>query len=273
LLAIDYIERHRDCERFYPGHPEMARRQFSYHYIQSCAYLGMREMPRGIESWVANAHGNSPCSLSGLINLAFVGLLHPREPEEAYRKAFELSFLDTGYARDATAMLAAMISAGIGREVDVDHMVEAGLNTDPYGYGGGRIMSAKIRHFMQLADTAQSERELVDALAREVTPLHPFDAVDILGVPVAALHFADGDPESTIRITANTRSVDADGRLVRMRDIDCSAGVAGALVGALKGVEAFPGDWVSDVVSANRSVNEVDIPKNARDFVATVHAD
>ncbi len=273
FLAMEYIDRYRDAERFYPKHPDMGRGQFKYHYTRSCAYLGMREMPSGMASWIVDAQGNSPCSLIGLINLAFVGLLYPREPERAYRKAFELSFLDTGYARDATAMLAAMISAGIGGNMDVNGMIVAGLDTDPFGYGGGRIMAGKIRRFMQLADTARSERELVDALSREVTPLHPFDAVDILGVPVAALHFADGDPESTIRITANTRDIDADGCLVRMRDVDCSAGVAGALVGALGGAGAFPGDWVDDVVRANRFVNEVDILKNAEDFVALVHGD
>ncbi len=271
LLAIDYIERHRDAARFYPLHPEMASKQFRYHYLRACAYLGMREMPAGEDAWIVNATGNSPASLVGLINIAFVGLLHPGEPEQAYHKAFELSFLDTGYARDATAMLAAMISAGVGGNLDADGMIKAGLETDPFAYGGGRIMARKIRQFMELADAAESERELVDALAREVTPLHPFDTIDILGVPIAALHFAGGDPAATLRITANTRDVDADGALVRMRDVDCSAGVAGALLGALHGISAFPDDWVEDVLSANRLVNEVDILKNARDFVSTVY--
>lgn len=273
FLAMEYIERYRDAERFYSEHPDKGRGQFRYHYTRSCAYLGMHEMPSGMEAWIVDAQGNSPCSLVGLINLAFVGLLYPGEPEKAYRKAFELSFLDTGYARDATAMLAAMVSAGIGGNLDVQDMIQAGLDTDPFDYGDGRIMARKIRQFIQLADTARSERELVDALAREVTPLHPFDAIDILGVPVAALHYADGDPQRCIRITANTRDIDADGNLVRMRDIDCSAGVAGALVGALLGANAFPRDWVDDVVRANQTVNQVDILSNAHDFVALVHGD
>ena len=271
FLAMEYIDRYREPERFYPKHPDMARNQYTFHYGRSCAYLGMRDMPPGMESWVMEAQGNARPSLSGLINLAFVGLLYPGEPEKAYRKAFELSFMDTGYARDATAMLAAMISAGISGSADAHSMIRAGFDTDPYGYGGGRILTRKIRGFMELADAARSERELVDALAREVTPLHPFDPIDILGVPVAALHFADGDPEGTIRIAANTRSVDNDGRLVRMRDVDCSAGVAGALVGALRGADAFPKEWVEDVLSANRAVNEIDILKNAQDFAAMVH--
>ena len=43
----------------------------------------------------------------------------------------------------------------------------------------------------------------------------------------------------TISIAANDRDVDAQGNLVKLRDNDCTAGVAGGAAGALCGIEAF----------------------------------
>ena len=109
------------------------------------------------------------------------------------------------------------------------------------------------------------------ALAREVSTRHPFDTVDVLGVPVAALHYTNGDPLRSICIAANDRDVDAQGNLVKLRDNDCTAGVAGALVGALCGIEAFPADWVRDTLDANKAVYAIDIEHNARRFYELVY--
>ena len=89
-----------------------------------------------------------------------------------------------------------------------------------------------------------------------------FDPIDALGVAVAALWFADGDPVRTITIAANDRNLDEKGGLKGLRDVDCSAGIAGALAGALRGIEAFPPDWVHDAVAANKAVYGIDLEAN-----------
>ena len=93
----------------------------------------------------------------------------------------------------------------------------------------------------------------------------------MLGVPVAALSYTNGDPIRSIVIAANDRDIDADGNLIKLRDNDCTAGVAGALVGALHGIEAFPEDWVRDILAANKAVYGIDIEANARRFYDAVY--
>ncbi|NIQ99315.1 MAG: hypothetical protein GTN78_03830, partial [Gemmatimonadales bacterium] len=70
--------------------------------------------------------GHSFPILWGLISLAFVGLLYVGEPEEAYEKAYELAYYDLAYARDTTAMMAAMVSAALGGQISGREMVEIG---------------------------------------------------------------------------------------------------------------------------------------------------
>jgi hypothetical protein len=72
-------------------------------------------------------------------------------------------------------------------------------------------------------------------------------------------------------MSANDRTLGDDGRFIALRDVDCTGSVAGALVGALNGVQAFPKDWVDDVISANKQVYDIDIEANARRFCETVY--
>jgi hypothetical protein len=271
FLAIEYIQRYRDRHTFYPRHADLAERHYGGIYRTSCAYLGMTEALSADPLWVALAKGNAIPSLWGLISLGLAGLLYQNQPEEAYRKTFEVDFMDIGYARDATAMMAAMISVALGGGISGREMVEVGFDTDPFGYGEGRLMADRIRGFCRIADDAESDEALIDALAPEVMHLHPYDPIDVLGVPLAALHYSDGDPIRTIVMAANDRNLDADGNLKGLRDVDCTAGVAGALVGALGGIESFPDDWVKDTVEANKAVYGIDLEANARSFCESVY--
>ena len=266
MLAIEYIERYRDRAAYYPKHPDLAEKQFRRRYEQACAHLGMSATPTGTPLNPARARGNGFPTLGGLISLAFAGLLRPGDPETAYRKAFELDFFDLGYARDATAMMAAMVSAAAGGDVGARAMIDTGLSVDPFGYGDRRIMARRLRRFIELADRATDDRDLIATLAREVAPLHPYDPIDVLGIPVAAAWFSNGDPIRTLVMAANDRNVDPDGNLLSLRDVDCTGGVAGALVGVLHGARAFPADWVADTIRANRDLYGIDIEANARRF-------
>jgi len=271
LLAMEYMARYRDRAVFYPDHGELAEEHMRHMYERSCAYLGMQELPSGRPAWVVASQGNAFPTLWGLISLAFAGLLYAGEPDRAYVKAFELSFLDLGYARDATAMMAAMISAALGGDVSGKEMVKLGLETDPFNFRR-RIMVHELAKFRQLADEADSDQSLVDAISREVAHRHPFDPIDVLGQPAAAVYYCDGDPIRSIVMAANDRDLDENGGLKQLRDVDCTGGVAGALVGALHGVGAFPEDWVEDVMKANREVYGIDIEANARRFYEAVYS-
>jgi ADP-ribosylglycohydrolase len=270
LLAIEYLERYRDRATFYPRHADLAEKWLNHIYEKSCAYLGMKELASGQPSWVAATQGNSFPILWGLISLAFVGLLYMAEPEKAYEKAYELAYYDLAYARDTTAMMAAMVSAALGEEVSGREMVEIGLNTNPFRFSR-RFAEQEIRQLIELAKAAENDRALVDLIGAKVRHRHGFDPIDVLGQPAAAVHFCDGDPVRSIVMAANDRNVDDDGDLLQLRDVDCTAGVAGALVGALRGVGAFPSDWIGDALKANKEIYGIDIEANAERFDQAVY--
>ena len=119
-------------------------------------------------------------------------------------------------------MLAAMVSAALEGGLSGPELVHVGLETDFLGFRrpehGGRVMVERVREMLGIADEAADDRSLVNALARAVGSLHPYDPVDALGVPLAALYFTDGDPIRTI--AANDRDLDEYGELARMQDVD-----------------------------------------------------
>ncbi len=267
FLAIEYIERYRDREKFYPGHAGLAEEHLSWFYERACSQLGMQQLPSG-----KSIEAQKEPSLMGLISVAPTGLLYRGEPEKAYRKAFELDLVDVGYAKDATAMLAAMISYGLKGGCTAKEMVRAGLETDPFKYGEHRPVAAALRKFLEIADKAKNDRELVDALAREVKGMDVFNPIEALGVPAAAVYYSDGDFFRSIVMAANNREIDSKGKLIKLRDVDCDAGIAGALVGALRGIEAIPADWAADTIAANKKVYGIDLEANAKRFYEVVYA-
>lgn len=287
LLAMEYLERHRSPETYYPKTPDLGREHMNYFYSRCCAHLGMRDAAQPEEGifWTYLNDLNGIPRLAGLLSLQSVGLLFQDEPEEAYRKAVELDFFDIGYATDATALLAATVSAALSEEDrDAREVLEIGIKTNPFQLGGpdgkARRMTghdpllpnaASLPGLFEAVDGAKDDREAVLALARECRDVHPFDPLDVLGVPLAMVRYTNGDPVRSILMAANHRLVDEEGNLIRTRDVDCVAMVAGVLVGAINGIDAFPKDWVDAAISANREVYGFDIMNNARRFASVVH--
>jgi len=289
LLALEYIYRYRNHETIYPKkYWSLAKEFLENPYICSCALLGFDdpEIYRGLPPHVAKNPPGLP-NLMGLISLQSVGLLYPNDTQKAYAKAYELSsIMDIGFAHDATALLAATVSAAMSEEKKVEKIIERALKTNPFGFRNRRMTDASLSghdfidicfhtptlpKFFEIVEKSRSERELILGLAKEGEYLHPFDPFDCLGVALAAIQYHKGDPVRSILAAANHRRVDGDGKLIRLRDVDCIAGVAGAIVGAINGLSAFPKDWVRDVAQANRDVYDIDIEKNARRFYDIVY--
>ncbi len=263
LLAEEHIRRCQDLKKYYPRHPDLAKKHFGGYFGRACVAAGREELLEGKREKDVNRHGNASPSLMGMISTAPAGLMRPGDPEAAYRLAFECSFLDVGYGRDATAMMAAMVSdaAGGGKEP-----VKTALEVDPFRYRKGRVMGRAIRGALAACEEAKDERALVDSLAAPEGDPDVFNPVEVLGLAAAAIHFTGGDPVRSIVISANGRELDGKGKLVKLRDVDCIAGIAGAIAGALSGPEGFPSDWVEDALKANKDAYGIDLEKNAKKF-------
>lgn len=288
LLALEYIYQYQNLEKVYPEkYWNLAESFLRNPYMRSCAFLGINDpkIYRGLPLYVVRNPPGFP-SLIGLISLQSAGLLYPNDPEKAYKKAYELSLImDIGFAHDATALLAATVSAAMGEIKDVDKLIETAIKTNPFGFKNRRIIGSlpeydfigachripTLLKFFEIADNSRNERELMLRLARECECLHPFDPLDCVGIALTVIRYHKGDPVRSILTAANHRRVDENGRLIRFRDVDCIAGVAGAIVGAINGLSSFPKEWVRNVIQANRRVYNIDLEKKAKDFYKVVY--
>lgn len=286
LLAEEYIGRHARADELHPDHRDLAVAQFELLLPDACGFLE-RECPMypsvppfALRDGMRQAIGAPHCL--GLLALPSVGLLHPGDPEAAYRHAYELDFIDIGYARDAVALLAAMVAAGLDGDLTPREAIMVGLETDPFrlehaGFVAGellwpRIVPLEIRRFVEMAEGASSDRAFVDDMSRAARARGVFDPIDQLGMAVASAYRADGDPRRAILMAANHRDIDDAGEFLRFRDTDCTGSICGALVGALApdGVDAIPADWTRAVVAANREVHGLDIEANARELAKVI---
>ncbi len=282
LLAMEYVDRWTRLEEIYPTeYHDLARRQLRAYTQSSAAHLGMSEFG---DLQVAPAYRVSMRKaphLWGLLTCQPAGLLCGASPEEAYLAAAEIDYFDIGYARDATAMLAAIVAAALGDEAgSAREVLQAGIETNPFGIESRPLLSEgtwlypdepSITRWLRIADEARSEREAMIDLARSAASVHPFNCLDILGVAIACTHFCKGDVRGSILMAANHRRVDEKGELVQMRDIDCTAMMAGVIVGAINGLSAFPKEWVEKAVAANKEVYGFDIMENAEAFYRAVY--
>jgi ADP-ribosylglycohydrolase len=295
LLAFEYIERYRNMEKYVPGYftnediEKLALPFYRTLYRRACIYLGNdapelyepydseERVPRYVINESAG-YGDFP-NISGLISLQSAGLLYSNEPEKAYKKAYELSTItDMGYARDATAMLAATVSAALNEKADPLQVLERGIKTNPFGLRNRRMMAnqwwqhhPQLHELFKMADDSRDGKELILKLARACDHLHLFDPFDVLGVPLTVIRYCRGDPVRSIVLAANHRKVDGEGRLVRFRDTDCTAMVAGTIVGAINGLSSFPKDWIRDTIEANKKVYNIDLEKNSKAFYAALY--
>jgi hypothetical protein len=171
-------------------------------------------------------------------------------------------------AKDATALLAAMVAAGLDESLPPREAITRALEVDPFSFGADRVMVRCIRQFLDFADQAQSDRELVLMVSRAVQGMNPFDPIDVLGIAAAACYRANGDPRRASLMAVNDRDFDESGGFRNYRDIDCTGSVCGAL--APGGIDDFPVDWVGSALSANREVYGFDIEANAQRMVEVV---
>jgi ADP-ribosylglycohydrolase len=274
-LAQAFIERHDSVEKHYPIGRELARRQFADWHGVCCGHLGI-ECPLcpGVPPDVLANTGlrmDFP-TLVGMLVLASSGLLHVGNPEEAYRHAYLLDFMDIGYAREAVAIFAALVSMlAAGRELRP--AIREAIQMNPFGLGGlfgGPTIVESLPRAVALAESSRDDRELVLNLSHAFSGRHPFDPVELLSVAVASVYFTESNPKRAILIAANNRIVDERGGLVRFRDNDCSAYLAGALTGAYCGLSGLPAQWADRALASNREIYGIELLGNTEKLFALI---
>ena len=249
---------------FFPSHPELAKGQFG------------RWESRVAEATSFNPDSRSGVSypgLGGLITLTCAGLLFPGQPDEAYLAAYRADFFDIGYAREAVAVLAGAISLALTEDLSPVELMYKAAALDPLGIGhsyGGRpyvrtTLPLTVAKFADSRDDYQAARDISHTLVG----YYPYDAFKTLAVAVSAVLATDADPWRSILVAVNHTGRDVYGNLddENYQDIDCYGAIAGALAGAISGVEAFPPDALSQVTESNKSINDIDLDETIQRFL------
>lgn len=234
-LATEFIRRHRAAT---PGSLEQA-------WLQEWADVSRgflsRTGPRRTVRLQSFYGGEVVCG--GLITLPPLGFFFPGAPRTAYRRAFELAFFDLGYARDATAMLTALVSRAMTATGRMDRVI-AGVYDDPYHLGTrpifGRVCLRHVERALDVARQSKTGRELIEKFQNTLPRATPCDPAEILAVTLGILQWTGGEPAKAIPLAVNFG-----------RDNDSIAGTVGIVAGTLKGVDAIPAAWVESVEQAN----------------------
>jgi ADP-ribosylglycohydrolase len=269
-LARRFLDVYERPGAFFPVWEELARGQFEMWEGVSRGYLGESSANYpGVEpeALATRSIGLNYPTMAGLLALPIVGLLFEGDAEGAYRAAYTAAFFDVGYAREATALLAAAQALALTGTAP-EALVAEVLALDPLclgGYFGRPFIVEKLPPVLEGA-AGKKAGELAEFLTQALRHYSVYDPFRAIAIAFAALLAHPDEPLTALQVAANQGDVDDDGTWRRYADIDCYAGFTGALVGAVCGDGALPAQMLDQVVAANKAVYGFDLEESIARF-------
>jgi hypothetical protein len=221
-------------------------------------------------------------SCAGMLYAPTIGAYFPGQPAAAYAAMHDLALFDLGYARDISALGAALTALAFRGNMTADSLRQCLITVDPEGYFDSRLLSRLayqqfqraeriVRAVNKIDSTWMANRDLPTAPPDfDDTPLAyartqeayrmldenvqdvPFHAGEIYLVSLTAMLLHDLDFQQTIEFIVNYG-----------RDNDTSAAFVGSILGAYHGADALPRDQRALVVRVNREVLNIDLEELA----------
>lgn len=232
--------------------------------------------------------GEMTCA--GMLYSPAIGAFYPAAPQMAYEEAYRLALFDIGYARDISAITAALVSAAMTPNASPTSVINTLRDVDPQGYFKSRLVGRAAYRILKEArnivyqvnqlkaedvdadqlniaagksvDTlwlarTQKAYELLDAKNQDL----PFHAGEIHLVNLTALLFCEFDFEKSLAFVVNFG-----------RDNDTTAAVTGAILGAYYGAENLPPEMVVQVLNTNKGLLKTDIKTLANKLYEKIEA-
>jgi hypothetical protein len=214
------------------------------------------------------------------------GACLPADPTTAYQAGYNLSIFDIGYARDITALMAAMVSQAFDQHASTASLTQVIRTVDPNDYFKSRLVGRSAYRLYQQANAIVSASKNMTRkdlpndfrIPREWQPMDslrylqlsnaytmldtynqdmPFHAAEIYLTTVTAMLYCEYDFECTMEFIINFG-----------RDNDTSAAVAGAILGAYYGADHLPEQKVKQILKVNKELLDTDIEEMARRMTA-----
>ena len=219
-------------------------------------------------------------SCAGMLYSPMFGLVESN-PETAYEIAFDHAVFDIGYAKDISALTAAMISLAM-QSVSMDSIIDVIRFVDPYDYKDSRLIGRLAENIALSATTTIGYAQGIQDPNAELIPpdqfpgtalewtqiQYIFDTLDnekqaiafhageIWQILIAGLKYGNGDFEKSMHFIVNYG-----------RDNDTVAAVAGMILGAKIGFNNLPEQLKKDILKVSQEVIGIDLEKLAKEMV------
>jgi len=233
--------------------------------------LAYRKGGRELEIAKSSFYGGE-MSCAGMLYAPMFGLVGS-DPATSYVQAYDHAFFDVGYARDISALTAAMTSMAM-HTPNIDSIINVIKFVDPYKYKNSRLIGRIAEQIVYSAQGIVMEgRSITEANDNIRVPVQfegsklewsqlqhiykalekdqksiAFHAGEIFQILIASLYYGDGDFTRTMQFIVNYG-----------RDNDTVAAVAGMILGANVGFSNLPVELRNKVVEVNREVVGIDL--------------
>ncbi len=227
-------------------------------------------------------------SCAGQLYTPMFGLV-TSNPEDAYNVAYDHTLFDIGYAKDISALVAAMTQMAMQTR-NMDSIINTATLVDPHGYQDSRLVGrisyasadASIKSVLAI-----KEKVLIDSLVEKDTSIFKipkgfqgnqkdwmrqemayqmlekdekaiaFHSGEIWQILITGLQFGEGDFTKTIQFIVNYG-----------RDNDTVAAVAGMILGAKDGYSNLPKELKEEVLKVSREQMGIDLEALAKEMVS-----
>jgi hypothetical protein len=213
---------------------------------------------------------------AGLLYAPAFGLLYPKQPEKAYDAAYNHSIFDLGYAKDLSAISAAMVAMAMDSDLPPDSLMTT-MEIDPRGYFESRLVGRTAYTIWLKAKEISEQARSLDTLtqgnsfyppslqrAYELLDQHlqdmPFHAGEISLQVYTAMVFSDFDFMKTLAFLTNYG-----------RDNDTTAALAGAILGTYYGLAQLPERESQQVFQVSKEWLDMDLELVARNFTSRIY--
>jgi len=185
---------------------------------------------------------------SGQMMLLPLAIQYAGDPEAAYRKSFELNFIDSAGAKDIASMLVAALSSVLQKEthsLSVERRWETIHQTlttlDPLRFRNIPFAGRPLDKWLRLVDSIVEKANGRPAVAyrlleTEAKPVYFWDAHFTLVVALTLLKLCKYDPMCSLALAIDFG-----------HDTDSYAQLIGALAGAVHGPQFFPEEMCSNL--------------------------
>lgn len=214
-------------------------------------------------------------SCAGMLYAPLLGILYPNAPADAYEAAWELSLFDLGYAKDITAMTAALSAASFTREISAEQLLAMHYEVDEQNFADSRLIGRIVNNIYETALRENRIIQQTDSLILEIKDVPsyfqgdslryqqllllyenmnhklkdiPFHAHEIYMISLYALLYAEGNFMDAMCFITNFG-----------RDNDTVAAVVGTILGIQNGYDALPSELAKTVIEAHKNELNIDL--------------